>query len=289
MSQGMGIRVALSYHPRVSDITVERRVVSLDILSSEDERIPFVESDAIELKKALKRLGSSLFVPEDISFVTCKDFYANLPLILHSETALPESLYTTLDAIRMLVRAWNDRGFDKIVSYSVGFPVQNKEFRISVLGHIADLEEWLSNPLSGPPTSQDKIRDWAEKVSDFLRESFSEIHDKPPLFETLMTSGVLLVKRRPVEGTEFRPYYSDEHRALMYELAIPKRDSALIEALEMRELSPALAILILESRCTKCGLSYQDCDCSKLLDEGVAEEISKARIAFPFWTDRPVW
>ncbi len=290
MTDGMGIRVALSYHPCVAGNTVERRAVSLDTLSSEDEHISFVESDAIELKKALERLNASLSIAEGISFLNCKDFYANLPLILHSEATLPESLYTTLDAIRMLVQAWNRKGFDKVVSYSVGFPVQDRECRISVLGHIADLEEWLSHPLSNPPTSQDGIRDWAEEVSSFLGRTFhEEAHDEPPLFDTLMTSGVLLIKRRAVEGAEYRSYYSDEHRALVCELAISKDEAAWPRALETETISVAPAILILDSRCTRCGLSYPDCSCSKLLDEGVAQEITEMRIAFPFWTDRPVW
>jgi len=289
MAQGTGVRVALSYHPQPEDSSVERRIVSLDTLSSEGEHITIVELDGIEVRKALERLGSSLFVPEDVMFLACKDFYVNLPLILHSEASLPESLHNTLDAIRMLVGAWKRAGHDRVASYSVAFPVQDKEVRLSVLGHVADLEEWLSNPLSNPPMSQDKIRDWAEEVSAFLNESFPEAHDKPSLFKTLMPSGILLIDRKPIEGAQIQHYWSDEQRALKYELAIPKSEAALMKALEMREFSPAFAFLVLESRCSNCGLAYLDCGCSKLLDDGVGHEITKARIAFPFWTDRPVW
>lgn len=285
----MGIRVALSFHPRVDDNNVERRIVSLDTFSSEDEQFAIVESNVIELRKALNRLGSSLSVPEDVKFVTFKDFYENFPLILHNETTLPESLYETLEAIKMLICAWNKKGHDKAVSYSIGFPVQDKEVRISVLGHISDLEEWLSNPLSNPPTSQDKICEWSEKVSDFIKKRFPEANDKPPLFKTLMTSGILLIKRKRIDDSKFHIHFSEEHQALKWEYRASESEEALVKALKTREFSPAPAFIILESECTKCGQSYLNCGCSRTLDEGVAQKISDMRVAFFFWTDRPVY
>lgn len=137
--------------------------------------------------------------------------------------------------------------------------------------------------------SQDEILIWAEKLSAFLAEEYPIMRDTPPLFETLTPSGILLIRRKLIESTQFRSYYSDEHRALMADLAIPKPDRALASALKEGSLRPALAILILKSRCTNCGQSYQECSCSKVLDEGVAQVITDARMAFPFWTDRPAW
>ena len=289
LTPGMGIRIALSFHPRVDKNNVERKIVSLDTFSFKDEHFDIVESNTIELMKALKRLDSSLSIPEDVKFVNFKDFYENFPLILHSETTLPESLYVTLEAIKMLVFAWNKKGHDKVVSYSIGFPIQDKEVRISVLGHISDLEEWLSNPLSNPPVSQDKICEWADKVSGFIKKRYPEANDKPPLFKTLMTSGILLIKRKRIDDSKFNIYFSEEDQALIWEYSGSEKAEPLMKALEMREFIPAPAFIIFESECTKCGQSYMICDCSKILDDGVVQKISNMRIACFFYTDRPVY
>jgi hypothetical protein len=224
-----------------------------------------------------------------VKLVSYKDAYTNLPLVFHSQAALPEGLHRTLDAIRAMVAAWDRQRNCEVASYSIGFPVQDREAWVSVMGHVSDLKEWLDDPLSTPPVSFEEIHSWVERVSDTLAQRYPAASDTPRLSDTLMPSGLLLVRRRPIEGSGFRPYYSEERRALMWELSLAKEDTSLAEALRNGRITPAIAILVLESRCMKCGLSYPGCPCSKLLDEEVVQEITEARIAFPFWTDHPIW
>jgi hypothetical protein len=287
MTKGDGIRLALSYHPYEIQNDTERLVVPLDTLSSETENLRVVESWVVELRKVLVRLNASLFIPNDIHLLSFKDFYVNLPLILHSKAGMPGNLYTTLEAIKELVRAFNRRGYDQVAAYTVGFPVDGKEVRISVIGHVADLETWLSTPLSAPPTSQDEIYDWAEKVSEFLKEKYPVTYDTPPIYETLMSSGVLLTQRRRLDD-RFEVKYSLAEEGLEFSFKIPDDEKPLEAALERGDIVPALAFLKLESKCTRCGQPYSVCSCSKILDKGVVEEITGSQPAFLFWTDRSV-
>ena len=58
-----------------------------------------------------------------------------------------------------------------------------------------------------------------------------------------------------------------------------------MDKLIKEKINPSLGFMIRSSRCTGCNLDYKDCDCSKLLDETVSQEILDAS-PFPFWTDR---
>ncbi|MBX3050636.1 MAG: hypothetical protein KF753_04120 [Caldilineaceae bacterium] len=289
MRQGDGIRIALSYH-FFEDFTVERKVVPLDkaSASSGTDNLDIVDSWVVELKKLLNRLGCVLVIPDDIYLISHKDFYVNLPLIVHNKNGLPENLHKTLEGIESLITGFRIKGFDQVVAYTIGFPVEGKELRVSVLGHIEDLGEWLSNPLSTPPVeTQDEIYDWAEKVSAHLQAQYPVVYDNPPIFETLMHSGVLLAQRKQVDN-KFNIEYEMTDKGLMYKFRIPDDEMHLKSAIEKGYLTPALAYLKLESKCIKCGRPYRVCDCSKLLDIGVAEEVTEVRVAFPFWTDRPL-
>ncbi len=283
---GMGIRVALSYHSADSTDDAERSVRSLDRISF-DGASPYIESEVLELKKVLMKLGTPLYIAEDVKLVSFRDHCVNLPSIIHKESILPQGLRETIDAIRTLVNALAERNPDWLVSYSIGFPVgPDKEAWISVFGHVADLGKWFSSPLSCPPATEDELRDWAEQVAKHLEGSFSATSDKPRIFEVLMPSGILLINRKRVEWGSFQVRYSEESQGHVYELVIPQDKVELAKALQAQGICPGVGVIVLNSRCTRCGASYRDCGCSKLLDENVVQEITEA-VPFLFWTDRP--
>lgn len=211
MVQGTGVRVALSYHPRGERNSAERSVVCLDQISDGETTYPFVESETLELQKALGKLGCSLQIPPGTKTVSFKDFYVNLPLVAHKKSILPKGLCQTLNAIKMLVGVWNQREHGRVISYKVQFPIDDYgEACISILGHTADLVEWFSNPFSYPPTAAEDLRDWAEQVAEYLGKTFSAPSDTPPLSRTLMPSGLLHIERKRVECGAFQMSYSEK-------------------------------------------------------------------------------
>jgi hypothetical protein len=218
--------------------------------------------------------------------VKYEDGYANLPLVLHGKTSTEEDLYETLDAIEPLVRAWHQQELDLVVSHCVIFPVQGKDALISVYGHVADLVNWFSSPVSRPPTTIEELRGWAGQVSAFLSQHYRPADDTPSLEETLKDTGIFWADRRPLDEDDYMLTYSEERSALEYLIKIA-RGKTSARLLEEKKISPALALLVNESECSACRASYADCQCSKLLDEDVAQRITDARDAFVFWTDRP--
>jgi hypothetical protein len=70
-------------------------------------------------------------------------------------------------------------------------------------------------------------------------------------------------------------------------MRLSEEEAEKVGKLESIGVVPCMGVLIEKSRCTKCGSDYQRCDCSKTLDDGVAQEIRSMMPLF-FWTDRPL-
>ena len=284
----MGIRMALSIHPRTDAANSSIRIIQpLDVITDGQNEYPYVEAITLELKKALQRVTTDMVFPTGIRFVSFKDFYINLPLIYHPENDLKESIKQTLDAIWMLFNALQLKGTNWVISYNIAFPLdKEREIRISTFGHIEALIKWLENPLSCPPIVDDELQKWAEKIAVFLRITYPEYIDHPNIFSILMTSGILLIKRKRIETKNFQIMDSKDGKGFEYKLELGDGEADLNE-LHKLGIYPGLGWLIEKSKCEACGQPYEDCKCSKILDQGVAQRIEKA-FPFPFWTDRPL-
>ena len=174
-----------------------------------------------------------------------------------------------------------------LLSYTIAFPVDGKEVRISVVGHAVDLESWLCNPLCIPPTDRQELAVWGDMVAEYLRNTFPISNHNPSVFETLMTSGILLLRRQQVEERFNFKYERTEH-GIRHGLHVPEEEIRLKEALVRGDIAASMAFVNIASRCTHCREEYRDCGCSNMLDENVGEEIIEARLLPAFWTDRPV-
>ncbi|HUE83927.1 MAG TPA: hypothetical protein VMM84_17625, partial [Pyrinomonadaceae bacterium] len=224
--------------------------------------------------------------PDHLKLLMYKDLYINFPVILHRSD--PGGVAKTIEAFRVLIRALLTLNLDQVVGFTIAFDLEGRQVRVSVLGHITDLEDWLAEPLSVPPSSSEEIFAWAEKVADFLRRKYPVANDRPALEETLKPSGVLLIQRRFLANNiDIR--FQETDRGLKYGLLIPDNENTLKEHVLRGEIVPVLAFFKEASLCSKCRQSYRSCGCSKMLDTGVAEEIIKAQLVRPHWSDRPIY
>lgn len=289
MAAGEGLRVAISYRATSNNDkpTSNRYVIPMDRISDGHETNWYIEPYGIELQKALLRMKTSLHIPNNVLIVTFKDLYANFPLVYHSHEDLANELVKTLQAVKLLVDRWQSRGLDMVLSFKVAFPIgEDHDVFLSFLGHVNDLASWFTHPLSLPPITLEELHVWGEEVSEYLGSQYpAKLFDTPPLLQTLMTSGVLLIDRQPIPR-EWKVDYSLRPEGLAYQLQIPSEDRHLLKIIQVVGVQPAIAFQVLESRCTRCNQAYPDCECSKVLDDDVAQEITNARLAQMFWTDR---
>lgn len=289
MVKGSGIRVALSYRGAFETTEMHSpRVIALDEISDRNNTWNYVENCGLELKKVLKKLGIDLAIPDQVRYVSFKDLYANFPVIYHEGPNTESSLRATLNAIKKLVDVWIRQGLDMIICYNLSFPVDAERVAvISVLGHANDISDWLSSSICCPPTSPESLHNWSEKVASYLSQAFASSVDMPPLRDILMQTGVLLISRRHVDYDKLNLQPSDTQAEYSWRMRLSEEEAEKASRLESVGVVPCIGVLVEKSRCTKCGSDYQRCDCSKTLDDGVAQEIS-SMIPLFFWTDRPL-
>lgn len=82
--------------------------------------------------------------------------------------------------------------------------------------------------------------EWTEKVAEYLNQTYLPSNDAPALAETLMPSGVLLIRRQSL-SEEIDIQYEENEDGLMYSLLIPEEDEALRNLLVKGVLAPAAA------------------------------------------------
>ncbi|WP_456324692.1 hypothetical protein [Desulfonauticus submarinus] len=286
INQGMGVRIFISYH---SLVEVDENVLRvLDTITVNGKTYNCVEDSVIELKKALQRLGDDLLIPDKIKIVAFEDLYLNLPIIRHNKKFMPNNLQTTIKAIKLLVEKLSERNTDYVISFTLSWPTESKEVRLSVIGHVRDVYRWI-NYCTDIPTSDDQIASWLESIRQWLEKNYTNVPQGDPPFEKLLkpTAGVLWINRIPIsQEMEPKLYFSNENNALMFEFKIPSMMKQISEALQIGLLQVALAFFVNRSECSKCKRDYYKCFHSKFLDEDVIQIIKDAEPICIFWTDK---
>lgn len=283
-----GLRIAVTFMtPENLHASAGQFIIPHDFIGNDKHSdLLYIEAEAIEIKKALLRTGLDVEIDNSVKFVTFRDKYLNLPVIYFAKDNLTESLETTIRAFEILLNSWNWDDSRQVVSFTFRYPVdQTRDVQISVAGCVTELMKWVKNPLSRPPIRSMDWHDWADKVSRYLRENYPENIDRIPLLSLLQSSGILLLNREKIEYKEF--HIGKDSLGIKYELSFSDSVGPIANDLISHNIVPGFAWLIVDGQCSKCKQSYFQCDCSKLLDDGVTLVIKDLLPAFPFWTDKP--
>ena len=282
-----GLRVAVTFMPsRDPHTSTGQCIIANDFIGDEKQNSPYVEFDAIEIKKALKRLGLDLEIDDSIQFISFRDKYLNLPVVYLSEGNLTERLETILKVFETLFKSWSNNESKQVISITLRYPVdETRDVQISVVGWVTELLKWLKNPLSHPPTNAHDWYDWADKLSKFLQKKYHSNIDRFPNLGLLQSSGILLFMRERIEYDEIQ--WDRDDQGIAYKFKFSDSMLPIVNNLISQNITPGFAWLIVDGRCSNCGNSYFQCNCSKALDEGVHIIIEKTLPAFPFWTDKP--
>ena len=286
IAPGDGIRVGLSYWPLPPQPSCSGAFVLAEHSLADGDRRTFVaDGDVLELRKALARSGGTLHIPDGIGLLNFDDLYVGLPTVHHTKDDLPRQLSMTHQALHALVAAWDASSCGRVIGFSLGIPLEDREAVVSVVGHTRDMMAFLALPLwRRVPMDRDGWSEWMEEVASHVNmasgggASWSEL---------LSDSWLVSVERKPVQDVEYRLVPSA--RGLDYQLAIPKEQKALYDAIRCGEVTVAAAHLVTASVCSRCSRDYFECGCSRVLDSDVVQRIEAGEVAFPFWTDRSAW
>ncbi|MBD1398804.1 hypothetical protein H9Q13_16650 [Pontibacter sp. JH31] len=280
-----GIRLFVSYHkPSPVTLDFERTIINPDTITSKNGKIDIIEFDALEVKKALNRLGEDLTIPDGLALIKCHDAYINYPTILHSPNNVEENLGLTLQAYYLLLKSICKRA-DKYVSFTLAWPFEDKEAKLSIYGHVAEIVEWLKVNQHIPLKHSD-FRVWLENQNKWLSGRYSCQSNKPDLFELVNGDGVIYVKRRSINPDWVQDITNDEN-GLKYKLEIPEDNRDLLEAIQKNDIHLAFSTIVSKARCGKTSGDYFTSTTSKYLDNDVYVVLEECSLAGAFWTDKP--
>lgn len=260
-----GIKIAISYHKLDKNYSNEKRAISvLDILTIDDEKYEVVESDVFELKKALQRLGDDLEIPDSLKFIKFTDLYLNFPLITHGRINLPENLNKTIEAFKLITE---NIKLDKIISITLSWPTDKKELRLSILGHVKDISDFLNKFGIDMPILDNKIHSWLEQISEWITTKYPNSQFIEPLNEIFKFSGILLIKRLQLSPQILNDSYYSYEFGEYPKLNFEKLNENLIDDIKSQRIQTATSFILNKSTCSVCNEDYRTCPHSKYLDE----------------------
>lgn len=282
MESGDGVRLFLSYHKQ-SEVTqtFDRVIINPDSLTVGDTRYDVMEFNALEIKKALKRIGQQLTIPEHIKFISPYDNCINFPTILHSESNLHDKLQATITAYLNLFECLSDR--NPTITITLAWPLNEKEVRLSVFGTLTEVASWM-NTNREIPIDYDNFRVWVEEQSRWLRKHYEENFNRHDLFDLTSRDGVIFMHRKTVEHN-WITFKENDKGELGYQLRIPKKNDELFHAVKDGVLQVAVFFIVEKALCSKTDEDYFISDTSKLLDADVSAVITEAGPLGAFWTD----
>jgi len=286
IERGSGIRVGVSFHNLSQNISESLEAISTDSISIGNEKFAVLPSDAIEVAKACSRFNLQLRLPTDVRYIAFEDLYTDLPLLIAPARDTGVVIGKLMGLFRALVTSFVSRNQDRILSFTIGIPLVDRELRISVMGAIADILKWLESPCASIPLCMEDLHQWANKLGDYLASEFKSSNDSPRLGDIYNTSGIFFFERQPIQPSEYSVHYSEKERGLVYDLRIPAGQEDLAKALNDGKLELCCSFLIESSKCSRCKSEYRTCSCSKYLD-GVGQIVSSCQAAFAYISDRP--
>lgn len=282
-----GIRLLVSYHkPSKKHKEYSHSISIYDVLTINGEEKNIVEDEIIEVKKALNRLGKDLFIEKDSLFVSCKDEYWNIPCILHNNVNPNHDIKITLDALNNIFKRLIEKNLNTIISFTLAWNMEDKEVRISVLGHVANLYGWISN-FKEIPTSREKFKLWLDRQRTYLKSNFGEHVDKPLIGNICHPDGVLYLKRIAV-SPEFKLEPIADENGLSCKISIANKDAEKYKDVINGKIKPVVSYILKKAKCGLTGQDYFESPYSKILDDDSYMIVEEIEGLLFYWSDKPI-
>lgn len=283
INKGDGVRMMVSYHPYASEAAI-RRLATVDEISTSTGKVECVELAAIEVKKALNRIGTDIEMPPDFRFVLTEDYYNNVPMISHGDNGNDANVNQTLEAIKQLIDQHVIHGDEDIYTFCLSWNMDDKNVCLSFMGHVADLKQWLDNCLH-IPVSYNEFRTWVELQAKYIREHGRDsqccVNDK-----LVRSDGMLYLQHRCIQHDVDIKNIQFTNGCLVAEVEIGKGQEELA-AMMNAELTFTPTILIHDVICEDTGSSYlTDCR-SSVFGEVTYMIDDESKMEGLVWTDKP--
>lgn len=288
MQAGDGVVARLAVRPRREAVGVDRRFQPfLLVPDPEEPERPhaLMEVETLHLKKVIERAGGQVGLPEREMWVRYSDAYVNLAPVVH-ETEDPVLVVDTLRAMEEYLGALHSDHPRTVLTFTVAYPVGDREVLISAAGAVGELLDWLGALDPKVPRSRDELADWAERTAEHQSRA-PESGADPLLLDTV--SGLFIEREVVSKAFQARTWFDEEAGRLRWSVVIDQRKPAppgaelLRESLESGAVSVTTSWVLKAATCGLCGGEYTGCGCS-VLDDGFSLDVSDVDFFCHTWT-----
>lgn len=248
----------------------------------------YIESDFIEILKLFKRNSRRYIVKDTPKYITFDDMVHNYPLIVFTGANKHAAANKTNQYLLQLTSEWVKRKDDRLLSYNIGLNYKDKIVCFSIAGHVNALHKWLSSTNSDYPDCEQHLSDWLEKQQDFIKTSFAKPIVNEPV-DLLHESGLLHFDRRFIAPSIIEFKFNNKSHVLEAIIKAEKDNEKLADMLTTGKIQVCGAFIDGNSKCSKCGGSYINCNCSKYLDAGVTQIMQDCPPVGSFFTCNSSW
>ncbi|MDR0839992.1 MAG: hypothetical protein LBN26_01190 [Christensenellaceae bacterium] len=278
MSAGDGVRISVKCVPLESfpdgyDILIR----PAQIYMAKDGAKKFIEGDTVSIAKYLKQLGLNVRIPF-CARVATEDMVYNFPVFVCRDSFIANQV---VECFRRFSEAWKSNGDDRLLSYSIQVNYDNYCVQYSFAGHIDDFCDYYLSSQKNIPSSDSDIPSWLNSLSEFLK-SYHPANNSPSHADLRGKNGVLLFPKLLVNKKYIDKLEPDDVGVWAW----LKLEKDQYEVVRDNGIWICAMFEIKQSKCSVCGKSYEKCDCIKLLEANVTEEIVDANFLGVIWTNR---
>lgn len=285
INKGDGIRLFVSYHQEEQYSTPRCFCRFDEITLADGQKFASIDFSAIEVVKALRKIGVEISLPTGVKITRVADNVHNVPCIFHSDTnGCFKDINKTLDGIRLLVAQHVQNNDDEIYSFTIGWNMNGRSVTVSFMGHVADLRQWLSS-FETIPTKRKDFQKWEEKQNKYIHK-IGKDSPLPINAKHIVNDGVLYLRHRPIVKDVHIHDAATNERGEMYG-RIETKDEVIGELWNAGQIHVAPLFMINGVNDMSTGESYCDSLNSMIFHE-TQYEVKDFEIVSYVWTTHPV-
>lgn len=268
INKGDGVRLYISYHEK-RDSSLDFSFCTTDVMTSNEGEIEVVEYEAINVAKAIRRMGGTIKLPQ-CAFCTCEDNYNNIPRIFHGGEDVFKNVNITVKAIRFLMAKQSEMGKDNIYSFSLAWNMDDRLVSVSFMGHIYDIYEWLQS-FQDIPVDRSSFKEWLDKQVPYIH-AHGRNADSPLGSSLIKEDGMLFFQRRIINNdVEIKDiHYDKDKTGISLDLVIDEDKPELVGYIKNNELTYTYTSIVKHSICEESNGDYLNSPLISSIDETTA-------------------
>lgn len=268
INKGDGVRLYISYHEK-RDSSLDFSFCTTDVMTTNEGEIEVVEYEAINVAKAIRRMGGTIKLPQ-CAFCTCEDNYNNIPRIFHGGEDVFKNVNITVKAIRFLMAKQSEMGKDNIYSFSLAWNMDDRLVSVSFMGHIYDIYEWLQS-FQDIPVDRSSFKEWLDKQVPYIH-AHGRNADSPLGSSLIKEDGMLFFQRRIINNdVEIKDiHYDKDKTGISLDLVIDEDKPELVGYIKNNELTYTYTSIVKHSICEESNGDYLNSPLISSIDETTA-------------------